>query len=212
MINHKRRILVLGPHTDDGELGCGGLMAKRTRLGHEVFYAVFSHCARSLSKGQPSTILKDEVREAAGVLGLDPDKRLVLFDYDVRHFPQFRQNILEDLIALRADIAPDLVLCPSPNDVHQDHATISHEAIRAFKKQSILCYEEPWNNISFSTNSFEFLEKEDLDTKLRALAAYKSQRHRPYFQEDVMRSLAVTRGAQIEGGFAEAFEVIRWML
>lgn len=211
MRNHGN-ILVLGPHTDDGELGCGGLMAKRKEMGHRITYAVFSSCRRSVPAGHADDVLVGEVREACRILGLDPDKDLVLFDYDVRTFPEHRQEILEDLIRLRTDIKPDLVICPSIHDVHQDHATICREAIRAFKKQSILCYEEPWNNITFSTHVFEKLEPAHLDRKMAALAAYQSQRHRTYFDESVMRSLAITRGAQLEGGFAEAFEVVRWML
>lgn len=212
VFEQKRTILVLGPHTDDGELGCGGLMAKRTRMGHNVVYAVFSSCRRSVPDGLDRDVLRGEVRRAVEMLGMDPERQLILKDYEVRTFPQFRQEILEDMIRLRSEIKPDLVLCPSLNDVHQDHATICREAIRAFKKQSILCYEEPWNNITFSTHVFESLSEEDLETKMKALSAYESQRHRTYFQEDVMRSLAVMRGAQLEGGYAEAFEVVRWML
>lgn len=212
VFEQKRTILVLGPHTDDGELGCGGLMAKRTAMGHDVIYAVFSSCRRSVPDGLDRDVLRHEVRRAVEILGMDPDRQLILKDYEVRTFPQYRQEILEDMIRLRAELKPDLVLCPSLNDVHQDHATICREAIRAFKKQSILCYEEPWNNITFSTHVFESLSPEHLETKMKALSAYESQRHRTYFQEDVMRSLAVMRGAQLEGGYAEAFEVVRWML
>lgn len=187
-------------------------MAKRVEMGHRVTYAVFSSCRRSVPEGHDDQVLVREVREASRILGLDPDRDLILFDYDVRTFPAHRQEILEDLIKLRSELKPDLVICPSRNDVHQDHATICNEAIRAFKKQSILCYEEPWNNVTFSTNVFEKLESQHLDTKMKALGAYESQRHRTYFQEEVMRSLAITRGAQLEGGYAEAFEVVRWML
>ena len=211
-MDNKKNILVLGPHTDDGELGCGGLMAKRVEAGHSVKYAVFSSCRRSVPKSNPQDVLIKEVRAAMSVLGLDAHDDLILFDYDARTFPKFRQEILEDLIRLRDRIQPDLVLCPSINDIHQDHATICHEAIRAFKKQSILCYEEPWNNVVFSTNAFEKLEERHLAKKIKALEVYESQRHRPYFREGVIRSLATTRGAQLEGGFAEAFEVVRWML
>ena len=211
-MNDKRRILILGPHTDDGELGCGGLMAKRKAAGHDVKYAVFSSCRRSAPGSLPQDILVSEVRQAAQILGLNVESDLILFDYDVRTFPQFRQNILEDMIQLRADYKPDLVLCPSLNDIHQDHSTVAHEALRAFKKQSILCYEEPWNNIAFSTQAFEALDETHLRIKLEALGAYKSQAKRPYFGEQSIRSLAVMRGCQLEGGYAEAFEVVRWML
>lgn len=211
-LKENAKILVLGPHTDDGELGCGGLMAKRKGMGHDVHYAVFSSCRRSVPDGLPEDVLVTEVKAACRVLGLDPDDDLTLLDYDVRTFPENRQAILDDLIRLRQTLRPDVVLCPSLHDIHQDHATVAREALRAFKCQTILCYEEPWNNIAFATNAFERLDEEILDIKMRALECYESQKKRPYFTQDMMRSLAITRGCQLEGGYAEAFEVVRYML
>lgn len=205
------RILVLGPHTDDGELGCGGTIAKRAELGHEILYVVFSSCQKSVP-GRDPDVLKREVREAVRRLGLDADRDLLLFDFEVRHFPERRQDILEVMLKIREDFRPNVVFCPSLNDIHQDHQTVAREALRAFKKQSILCYEEPWNNINFATNSFERLDERHIAAKMDALNAYESQKHRAYFQGDMIRSMAVTRGGQLEGGYAEAFEVIRWML
>lgn len=211
-LQHGARILVLGPHTDDGELGCGGMMAGRIRRGHDIRYAVFSRCQRSVPDGLPKDVLVREVQAACVELGLDPARDLTLFDYDVRSFPAHRQQILEDLIRLRDSYKPDVVFCPSLSDIHQDHSTVAQEALRAFKRQTILCYEEPWNNINFSTQAFERLAEEDLGRKLKALACYRSQRHRPYFNEETTRAMAVMRGSQLEGGYAEAFEVVRYML
>ena len=135
-----------------------------------------------------------------------------MYDFPVRNFPEKRQEILQKMIDLRAEIAPQLVLCPSLNDIHQDHQIISQEALRAFKKQSILSYEQPWNNIEFSTSCFIALGERNLDKKIEALKCYKSQEHRTYVNADSIRSLAITRGSQLNGGFAEAYEIVRWML
>ena len=204
-------ILILAPHTDDGELGCGGLISYYVEQGVEVYYAAFSNAHTSLPPEYPKDTLIHEVTAATSVLGI-PNKNLLLYDFPARHFPEKRQEILQQMIELRTDIAPQLVLCPSLNDVHQDHQTIAQEALRCFKKQSILCYEEPWNNITFSTNCFVRLEERHLKCKINALKCYKSQEHRTYINADSVRSLAVTRGTQLEGGYAEAFEVVRWML
>ena len=204
-------ILVLAPHTDDGELGCGGLISSCIEQGIEVYYAAFSNAYISLPEGYPKDTQIKEVTAATAVLGI-PRKNLFLYDFPVRRFPEKRQEILQQMIELRAKIAPQLVLCPSLNDVHQDHQTIAQEALRCFKKQSILCYEEPWNNIVFSTNCFIKLEKHHLDRKIDALKCYQSQEHRAYVNDDAIRALALTRGSQLEGGYAEAFEIVRWML
>ncbi len=204
-------ILVLAPHTDDGEIGCGGFIAKAIEEGAQVHYVAFSSAQISLPPGMPKDTLVREVNKAIQVLGI-PQENLTLYDFPTRTFPAHRQEILEKMIELRAKIQPKLILVPSLNDIHQDHHTVAHEALRAFKKQSILCYEEPWNNISFSTNCFVKLEARHLDKKMEALHCYESQAKRTYLTEDGVRALAKTRGIQLEGGYAEAFEVIRWML
>jgi N-acetylglucosamine malate deacetylase 1 len=204
-------VLVLAPHTDDGELGCGGLISSYIKQKIEVYYVAFSNASTSLPPEYPEDTLIREVTAATAVLGI-PRKNLFLYDFPVRRFPEKRQDILQKMIELRAKIEPQLILCPSLNDVHQDHQTIAQEALRCFKKQSILCYEEPWNNISFSTNCFIKLDKCHLESKIEALKCYKSQKHRTYISADSVRALAITRGTQLEGGYAEAFEVVRWML
>lgn len=187
-------------------------MAKRKQAGHEVKYAVFSSCRESVPEGFPEETLEIELNKAVEILGLDPGNDLILYDFSVRTFSDHRQPILDELIKLRSDYKPDIVLCPSLNDLHQDHSTVAHEAVRAFKKNSILCYEEPWNNLAFVTTAFEKLSRSDLNKKIEALRAYQSQSDRPYFNEDAIRSLAFTRGCQLDGGWAEAFEIVRWML
>ena len=135
-----------------------------------------------------------------------------MFDYDVRTFGYRRQDILDDLIRLKADIQPDLIFMPTLTDVHQDHKTIAEEGMRAFKFNSILTYELPWNNFSFQTSSFIHLSEENVQTKVKALQAYQSQAHRPYSDEDFLRSLARIRGVQIGAKYAEAFELVRWII
>ncbi len=206
-----KRILVLAPHTDDGEFGCGGTISKLIGLGNEVYYAAFSSCQQSVLKEFPSDILITEVKAATAKLGIKPEN-LFLFEYEVRTFNYKRQNILDDLLKLRTNINPDIIFMPSINDLHQDHYTIAQEGIRAFKFCSILCYELPWNNLNFATSAFMHLEEEHINIKVEALKEYKSQMHRSYANEEFLRSLARTRGVQINTKFAETFEVIRWIL
>ena len=107
---------------------------------------------------------------------------------------------------------PTLVFMPSFNDLHQDHHIIAQEGIRAFKKTTILAYEMPWNNITFSTQLFIKLQKKHIDIKISALKQYQSQSEKAYANEDFVRSLARTRGVSIDADFAESFEVVRWVI
>lgn len=206
-----KNILVLAPHTDDGELGCGGSIAKFTEEGAHVFYMVFSTCKCSLPEGVPPDTLEKEVKSATEILGI-PKENLVLLDYDVRTFKTYRQEILEDMIKFRNVHRPDLVFLPSPTDIHQDHQVISEEGVRAFKFSNVLGYEMPWNNFSFNTRCFIKLSENHLSLKVKALKAYESQKHRDYFNEEFIKSLSYTRGVQISSKAAEAFEVVRIIL
>lgn len=207
----KKRILILAPHTDDGELGCGGSIAKYLEETPDVFYLAASACRHSLPKELPPDTLEIEVKNATKVLGID-ERNLILLDYDVRRFKESRQEILEDLIKLRNEIKPDLVFMPSTTDIHQDHEVISEEGLRAFKNSSILGYEMPWNNVTFQAKAFIQLEKHHVEKKVQALLCYQSQSHRPYVKEQFIQSLATVRGVQMGAQWAEAFEVVRYII
>lgn len=205
------KILVLGPHTDDGEFGCGGTIAKFIEAGKELYYATFSCAEESVPDGLPKDILLTEVKNSSAVLGI-PESHLLIYRYPVRKFAHYRQDILEDLVQLRNKLNPDLVLMTSLHDLHQDHFTIANEGLRAFKFTSILGYEMPWNNINFETRSFVHLEERHIQKKLESVKCYRSQTGRKYANEDFIRGLAITRGVQCGTEYAETFEVIRWII
>ncbi len=205
------KVLVIAPHTDDGEFGCGGSIAKFMDEGKNVYYVAFSTAEQSVREGLPKNILEVEVKEATKRLGIPPEN-LFIYKYEVRKLNYVRQDILEELVKINREIQPDLVFTPSPNDLHQDHFTVSTECTRAFKQTSILGYELPWNNITFHTHAFNKLSEKNIEKKIDALKAYESQSHRKYATENFIRSLATTRGIQIGSDFAEAFEVIRWVI
>jgi hypothetical protein len=86
------------------------------------------------------------------------------------------------------------------------------EGLRAFKMVTVLGYELPWNNLSFDYRHFVVLDRSHVQTKIAALKCYHSQQHRPYIQEDFLWGWARSRGGQISVEFAEAFDVLRWVL
>jgi N-acetylglucosamine malate deacetylase 1 len=207
MFNPKK-ILILAPHTDDGELGCGGSIARFCAEGKEVYYAAFCLCSKSLPADLPTNTLELECKKATALLGI-PASNLILFNYEVRQLPQSRQQILEELLKLNQQINPDMVLLPAASDVHQDHQVIHQEGLRAFKNTTFAGYELPWNNYSFRTNFFMKLSQNEVNKKIDALQSYQSQSHRNYMQPDFIRSLAKVRGVQCNSDYAEAFELYK---
>lgn len=197
-------VLIIAPHTDD-ELGCSGFIKRITsaNLCSKVCYMAFS-------TGHEKDVLTRECIDALQVIGVNSKPEL--FDFPVRDFPQNRQKILDTMIGRKNMYQPSLVLVPSSFDCHQDHKVIYEEAVRAFKDCSILGYELPWNNLSFSTQFYVKLTSEHLEEKIRSFKCYKSQIHRQYSDPECIRALAIMRGLQIRCRYAEAYEVIKWVM
>ena len=182
MIESWRKALVLAPHTDDGEFGCGGTMARLVETGCEVRYVAFSIATRSLPDGfAPDTLAREERR----------------------------QDILELLVALWEDWRPDAVFQPSLHDIHQDHQVIAAEGLRAFKRTSILGYEIPWNNFDFAYQWYVSLEARHIERKVAALEKYASQQHRRYANPEYVWNVARTHGINVNREYAEVFQVYR---
>jgi len=211
MITRFKNVFVLAPHTDHGELGAGGTVAKLIENGANIYYFAFSTAEESIPKGHPKDVLKTEVINATKRLGIKREN-VIIYHYKVRKLNYVRQEILEDLVKHKKEIVPDLVLMPSLHDIHQDHTTIAQEGLRAFKNCTILGYELIWNNLTFNTTSFIKLDQRHIQCKCNALKEYKSQSNRAYMSEDFIYSLAKTRGVQIGTKYAESFEVLRWII
>jgi LmbE family N-acetylglucosaminyl deacetylase len=203
-----KKMLVLSPHTDDGELGAGAFINKVLRLGADVKYVAFSDCQESLPEGMESDTLRKECYAAMKSFGIN-DNNINILNYKVRYFPSNRQDILEELIKIKKEYNPDTVLVPSSYDIHQDHKVIYEEAFRAFKNVTLLGYELPWNCITFSRDLVVEVSEDDVKAKNKAIKQYSSQNSREYTNETYITSLSRTRGALINTSYAEVFEVIR---
>ena len=103
-------ILLVAPHTDDVELGCGGTVARAVEGGANVYVVVFSTVEESVS-GEPVTQLQDEFIRSMKSLGVRGD-RLIVEGYPVRRLHSYRQEVLDKLIELERAIEPKLILAP----------------------------------------------------------------------------------------------------
>lgn len=199
------KILVLAPHSDDAELGCGATITRMIREGATVNVAVFS-LAEEGSPGYGIRQLRDELNNSMSVLGIN---HFDVFGYQVREFPSKRQEILYHIDNLKREFNPDIVFIPSLNDLHQDHQTIAMEAVRVFKRSTILSYECPWNNLNFKSQVIIEVTDDDLSNKILALRSYRSQSDKHYFSDAFIAGLATMRGIQVNRKYAECFELIR---
>ena len=197
-------ILLLAPHADDVELGCGATVARFVEEGHNLLWVVFTD-------EQP---LNSEHVKATEEIGLKDESRLA-WDFTLRWLSDQRQEALELLVGINSEFKPDLVVGPSLHDFHQDHQAVANEMVRAFKTScSIICYELPWNHVSFDVQLLTKLSNRHVQAKARMMEKFGSElvvRGR-YFSEELMRGMALLRGTQAGTEYAEAFEVLRWVL
>jgi len=203
MIFFGKRVLFLGAHPDDIELGCGALL-------HHIVRHTDVLCV-TLSDNQNNPDLKnvkEEHYESMGVLGV-PKEKIVLGPFTTRVFPEARQEILEYFLKLRRDFDPDLIFVHSRQDVHQDHLTMTDEALRAFRGITVLGFDVVRSSYGFFPHFLVEVTEEDVNKKIEALSKYETYRDRYYFNRDLTRSIMVRHGALAERPFAEGFDILR---
>jgi LmbE family N-acetylglucosaminyl deacetylase len=200
--NETKRALILSPHTDDAELGCGGTISKMVEDGWNVHVIYFS------AVGDRYPNLVAEAANSGKILGVSHE----ILDFETRFFPRDRQAILQALYDHSRKKRYDIVFTPTTTDIHQDHGVVTSEAKRAFRNCTLLGYELPWNNLEVNLNCFIPLEERHVKKKILALECYDSQKHNPYFNEKFFRSVVKMRGIQLARDYAEGFETIKMRL
>ena len=197
-------VLILDPHFDDW-FDCAGTISKILEGTNYVHHVGFSPATQSLPNGFTKENYIEETKKSLFEMGIHHSD---LLDFEVRNFHKYRQDILEYMVNIEP--VPDIVLCPSTHDHHQDHQVICQEAIRAFsKKSTIYGYDMPWNVISSNINHYVILEKSHLDKKMKCARFYESQIPKNNcITDSFIESLAIVRGNRIGVQYAEGFEVI----
>jgi LmbE family N-acetylglucosaminyl deacetylase len=196
------RILCLGAHADDIEIGCGGtildLLARGIRL--EVTWCVLS----------ATPVRAEEARaSAAAFLEGAADTRVDVQGFRDGHFPWQASAIKEWFEMLKGLPRPDLILSHTRDDRHQDHREVCALTWNTFRDHLILEYEIPkWDGDLGHPNLYVPLTAGALEAKIGLLEAhFGTQRSKDWFDADTFRGLARLRGMECraESRFAEAF-------
>ena len=198
-----KRVLLLGAHPDDIELGCGALL-------HHIVKETDVLCV-TLSDNQKNPDLSHVMEEhyvSMAILGV-PKEKIVFGPFTTRVFPDARQEILEYFLKLRRDFQPDLIFVHSGQDIHQDHTTMTDEALRAFRGITVLGFDVVRSSYGFFPHFLVEVTEEDVDKKIEALSQYETYRDRYYFNSELTRSIMVRHGALAEYPFAEGFDILR---
>lgn len=198
-----KKLCFIGAHPDDIELGCGALLHHVCRFSDVL-------CV-TLSDNQKNPLLKNLVEEhynSMAVLGVKRED-VRLENFTTRRFPEARQEILEYMLGIRKNFAPDIVFVHTKSDIHQDHGTITEEALRAFRGTTVLGFDVLRSSYGFFPNFLVEVTEEDVNAKIRALSEYKTYRDKYYFNAEITRATSIRHGALAERDFAEGFDILR---
>lgn len=204
------KVLFLGAHPDDIEMGCGGTIHKHAN-DWDILCYTFCHVA--INDKYPDLIKCH--RKALQILGVKECDNGAFYPSTM---PEVRQEVWHKLYCLNEIFKPDLVFTQSPDD-HQDHQTVYNETLRVFFKSSVVCYHVGRSEQSFQHNYYEKLTVKDVNAKLEALATYHMYAFdgvwRPSIQACMnkdniigqMRANGVYPGVE----FAEVFRIVKWV-
>jgi LmbE family N-acetylglucosaminyl deacetylase len=203
MIFYGKRMLFIGAHPDDIELGAGALI-------HHVQPQCDVLCV-TLSDNQKNPTLKNVVEElyaSMAILGV-PKERIIVEQFITREFPAARQEILEYLLKLRREFKPEIVFTHSQADIHQDHNVVTDEALRAYRGTTVLGFDVVRSSYGFFPHFLVEVVEANVEKKIEALLQYKTYTSTYYFDPKLLRSTMVRHGALAECEFAEGFDILR---
>ena len=194
------RVLALGAHSDDIEIGAGGAILSWIASGAEVSV---DWCALSAPGERADEARASAMEFLAGAARAD----IHLGDFRDGYFPAERTAVKDWVEGLKRLEKPDVVLCHQRNDAHQDHRMVCELAWNTFRDHLILEYEIPkWDGDLGQPNVFVPLSEEVLAKKIELLHKhFGTQRSKAWFDDETFRGLARLRGVECRERYAEAF-------
>lgn len=196
------KILCLGAHCDDIEIGCGGTVLSLLEGEREVDCTWVTFCSNKARE--------EEARKSAEVfLAAAVHKMIMIHDFRDGYLPYLGDKVKDTFEKLKKAVDPDVIFTHYGNDKHQDHRLVSELTLNTYRNHLILEYEIPKYDGDLGTPNafFEIAEKLcnlKIDTILNI---YDSQKQKNWFTEDLFWSLLRIRGMEInsESKYAEAF-------
>ena len=198
----KPKILCLGAHSDDIEIGCGGTIL---RLLREIPDAQFYWLVFSANE----TRAKEATESAASFLSETKLKTIDIQNFRESYFPFIGAEIKDYFEKLKKNYDPDIIFTHYGNDAHQDHGLISNLSWNTYRDHFILEYEIPkYDGDLITPNLYSNIETSDVENKVdRICRFFKTQKQRSWFSKETFRSIMRIRGIESNSpsGYAEAF-------
>jgi LmbE family N-acetylglucosaminyl deacetylase len=203
------RVLCLGAHSDDIEIGAGGTILSWIASGAklQVDWCVASACGERSEEAQ---------RSAEAFLEGAASVTTRLGDFKDSYFPYRGEQIKMWLEAIRSCCQPDVIFTHRRDDAHQDHRELSQLTWCVFRDHLILEYEIPkWDGDFGVPNFYMPIQVSVLERKIDLLFEhFATQRSKDWFSRETFKGLARLRGMECRAteGYAEAFQVRKVVL
>lgn len=203
------RLLAIGAHSDDIEIGCGGTLLKLIQQGSvsEVAWVVLT--------GE-RTRAEEAARSAAALLADAPGRHVILKDFRDGYFPYDGADIKQFFEELKGELSPDVIFTHQRSDLHQDHRVTNELTWNTFRDHLILEYEIPkYDGDMGVPNLFVPLDESLCRRKIEHLMThFASQVPKRWFKEDLFSGLLRLRGMECNSptSYAEAFYCRKAML
>jgi LmbE family N-acetylglucosaminyl deacetylase len=203
------RVLCLGAHSDDIEIGCGGTLLNWIERGVklEVHWVVFSAVG---PRAQEATQSANAFVQGAA------HAEVALCEFRDGYFPYQGAELKDRFEALKREVDPDVVLTHRRDDAHQDHREVARLTWNSFRDHVILEYEIPkWDGDLARPNLYQPLNQATLERKIALLHEhFDTQRTKDWFDPDTFRALARLRGMECRAPdrVAEAFVLSKAVL
>lgn len=197
-----RRVLAIGAHSDDLEIGCGGTVLALTRAhpGVAVHWVVLA---------APGDRGEEARKSAETLLAGTAERSVEVHGFRDGYLPHTAANVKDAFEELKSRVDPELVLTHTRDDLHQDHRLVCELTWNTFRDHLVLEYEIPkWDGDMGRPNVYVALDEAQVEEKLGLLAEhFGSQREKHWYDVDVFRGLMRIRGMECRApsGFAEAF-------
>lgn len=213
-----QKVLFVGAHCDDIELGCGGLiaklaLAKRRTKDFAAKLVGFAVLSRTTLAGDMMVNICDQALWTLHKQASSADRPPTHF-YDMlpSQFHTDTQAVYRYVKSSLDRLKPTIVFTHEP-DMHQDHAAVFEATVRAAERSTtIITYRS--SSVScphFQPNMYAPLTDVHVSTKLRAIQLYRDEFYgtRPYIQEDHVRAQMLVDGTSCGAAYAEAFRMYR---
>ena len=209
-LQSKKRVLYVGAHPDDIEIGSAGSIIKSNTQSQSIKQAAttFSKCETNSGLDFTAEELMTDMQASMKVMGI-PWENVSTFNFPNTRLPEFTYEIRTTLEQIRDTYHPNVVYLPSEHDTHQDHVAVAHACKRAFRgSEELRCYEVGATTREFRPNLYVDIT-EQMDKKVEALMCYSTQLERQRFSDIYWRARATLRGYSVGFRYVEAFEILK---